>query len=136
MPRSFLRSVLAVVFVSFFFVSFASAQESGGSIIGYASDPDGVPIPGVTVTAESVGMLGSRVAYSDVTGRYRLVNLPPGEYTITYALAGFKTIVREGIAARAGNTFRIDVSLELGGIEEPVTAVSYTHLPLPTTPYV
>ena len=68
MPRSFLRSVLAVVFVSFFFVSFASAQESGGTIIGYASDPDGVPIPGATVTAESEGIGAYHVGNQQVPG--------------------------------------------------------------------
>ena len=128
MLRSFLRSVSVAVLVSFVFVSFASAQESGGSIVGYITDPDGVPIPGTTATAEGDVMIGTRVAYSDVTGRYRLVNLPPGEYTLTYSLAGFKTIVREGIQARAGNTFRIDVSMELGGIEETVTVSGDTPM--------
>ena len=46
MLRSLLRSVSVAVLVSFVFVSFASAQESGGSIVGYITDPDGVPIPG------------------------------------------------------------------------------------------
>ena len=69
MLRSFLRSVSVAVLVSFVFVSFASAQESGGSIVGYITDPDGVPIPGTTATAEGDVMIGTRVAYSDVTAR-------------------------------------------------------------------
>ena len=132
MLRTFLRPILGTVVLSFLFsflfVGFASAQESTGSLIGYATDPDGIPIPGVTVTGAGSQLIGSRIAYSDVTGRYRVINLPPGEYTLTFSLAGFKTIVREGLLVRSGSTFRVDVDMELGGIEETVTVSGDTPM--------
>ena len=55
----------------------------------------------------------SRLGLTDETGYYRLINLPPGNYTVTAELTGFATFKREGILMRAGATFQVDITMEL-----------------------
>ncbi len=65
-----------------------AAQTTGG-IVGRVSDENGAALPGATVTATSRALQGSRVVTSDSTGAYRLNLLPPGDYVLTFELAGF-----------------------------------------------
>jgi len=99
----------------------AFAQTGGGSIRGYVKDEQGGVLPGVTVTATSPEMLGPVTAVTDADGYYRLLNLPPGTYTVTAELAGFATFRREGVLLRAGANFQVDIVMKLGAIEETIT---------------
>ena len=78
-------------------------------------------MPGVTVTATSPALLSPSVAISDAVGNYRLINLPPGTYTLTAELAGFSVFRREGILLRAGANFQVDITMALGTLEETIT---------------
>src|SRR5262245_38539801 len=75
----------------------ASGQTGDGSVRGYVKDAQGAVLPGVTVTAASPALLASVVAVTDASGYYRLLNLPPGTYTVAAELTGFSTHRREGI---------------------------------------
>ncbi|MCH9027889.1 MAG: carboxypeptidase regulatory-like domain-containing protein, partial [Proteobacteria bacterium] len=75
---------------------------------------------GVVVTAESPDFLGTRTSFTNAQGYYRLLNLPPGPCTVRAEIAGVRTIETE-VVMRAGAGFRLDMSLQLGGIEETVT---------------
>jgi len=61
----------------------AEAQQTGSSLRGYVKDNQGGVLPGVTVTATSPNMITTASGVTDETGYYRLINLPPGEYTVT-----------------------------------------------------
>ena len=99
----------------------ASAQSTG-SIAGFVSDASGGVLPGVTVEAASPALIeGARVGVSDGQGRYRIINLRPGVYTVTFTLVGFSTFVREGIELNAGFTAAVNVELAVGALEETVT---------------
>ena len=75
-----------------------------------------------TVEAASPALIeGSRVTISDEAGRYTLVDLRPGDYTLTFTLPGFSTVIREGLDLPAGFTMTIDGELSIGGLEETVT---------------
>ena len=69
-------------------VSPLAAQTTGG-IVGRVTDENGGGLPGVTVQVESPVLQGSRVSTTDADGHYRLTLLPPGEYVLTFQLAGF-----------------------------------------------
>src|SRR5207248_3681762 len=68
------------------------------SIVGTVKDSSGAVLPGVTVEASSPELIEkSRTAVSDGTGQYRIENLRPGTYTVSFILTGFSTVKREGI---------------------------------------
>src|SRR5213594_1127049 len=73
----------------------ALAQSVGattGAINGKVTDATGGVMPGVTVTIASASMQGVRTVVTNEEGTYRFPAIPPGEYTITYELAGFSTV--------------------------------------------
>ena len=99
----------------------ASAQALG-TIAGGAKDNQGAVLPGVTVEVASPALIEKvRTATTDSTGLYRVVNLPPGTYTITFTLTGFNTFKREGVSVSPGFTASIDAEMRLGNIQETVT---------------
>ena len=75
----------------------ASAQ-SNATIAGVVKDSSGAVLPGVTVEASSPALIEKvRTAVTDGAGQYKIVNLVPGVYTVTFTLTGFNTVKREGI---------------------------------------
>ncbi len=75
----------------------AAAQEEA-SITGTVRDTSGAVLPGVTVEASSPALIEKvRSVVTDGSGQYRIVNLRPGTYTVTFTLPGFSVVKREGI---------------------------------------
>jgi len=96
------------------------AQGLGG-LRGIALDAQGGALPGVTITATSPEMLGPQTATTNERGEYRLINLPPGTFSVTAELTGFAATKREGILLRAGATFQVDFTMQLSTLQETVT---------------
>lgn len=103
------------------FVGAATAQTGQGGLRGYIKDEQGAALPGVTVTATSPALIQPTIGVSDAEGSYRLVNLPPGAYTITAEIAGFATSRREDVLLRAGVTFQVDMTMKIGTLSETIT---------------
>jgi len=98
---------------------YAQAQAS---IAGIVRDTSGAVLPGVTVEASSPELIEKvRSAVTDATGQYRIENLRPGVYTVTFALAGFSTVRREGIELAGAATFNVNAELKVGTLEETIT---------------
>src|SRR5438105_3668237 len=75
-----------------------TAAFAQASIAGVVKDTSGAVLPGVTVEASSPALIEkTRSAVTDGTGQYRVENLRPGVYALTFMLAGFSTVKREGI---------------------------------------
>ena len=90
--RAASRLVLLALALAVMVPSLAAAQ----SITGVVRDASGAVLPGVTVDAASPALIEKvRTAVSDGTGQYRLENLTPGIYAVTYTLPGFSTVKRE-----------------------------------------
>ena len=99
----------------------ASAQTTAeGTIRGVIHDALGGVLPGVTVVAASPTVAGSFTSVSDAAGSYRLLNLSPGEYSITAELQGFSKYVRPGIVVRAGLNIAVDIEMKIGAMSETV----------------
>ena len=103
-----------------------SAQVRTGNVYGQVADPDGNPLPGVTVT-----MTGSLTApltsITSAEGRFRFLSLPPAsDYTIKAELEGFKTEIRENIIVVVGANVEVNVTMEMGALEEEVTVTAVT----------
>ena len=97
------------------------AQGGDGSLRGTVRDSQGGALPGVTITATSDVLLSPSVTVTDSAGNYRLINLPPGTFTVSAQLAGFSTARREGVLLRAASNFQVDMTMELGALEESIT---------------
>ena len=113
----FLLSVLLLP--SLLLPSTALAQ---GSISGLVKDTTGAILPGVTVEAASRVLIEKvRTATSDNSGRYQIIDLRPGSYTVTFTLPGFNTVRRDGVTVAGSGTVAVDADLRVGALEETVT---------------
>ena len=100
----------------------AWAQQRGGAIGGVVRDTTGAVVPGVTVEASSPALIEKvRTVVTDATGQYRIVELEPGVYSVTFTLAGFSTSKREGVELTTGFTATINAELKVGDIAETIT---------------
>ena len=102
--------------------------SSEGSIRGVIRDTQGAVLPGTTITATSPTVAGVRTAVSDSQGDYRLLDLPPGEYTLVAELQGFSKISRTGVVIRAGLNVSIDLTLQVGNLSETVMVEADTPM--------
>jgi hypothetical protein len=120
-----MRHVTKVVLVAaiVFFPAIAMAQ----SLTGVVRDDSGAVLPGVTVEATSPALIEKvRSVISDGTGQYRLENLAPGVYSITYALPGFTTVKRDGVQLSTGVTVTLNTELRVSGVQETITVTGET----------
>src|SRR5258705_1721486 len=118
-PR-FARFLLACLALSV--PAIALGQADTGNIAGVVRDTSGAVIPGVTVEASSPALIEKvRSVVTDSQGLYRIVDLRPGMYSVTFALPGFGSVKREGIALTTGFTASVNAELKVGSLEETVT---------------
>jgi hypothetical protein len=110
-----MRRLCLVVFSTFLLSGVGLAQTTtGGSLAGYVTDPQRLPLEGATV-AVSMDEDGRRyVTHTDRAGTYRLLDLAPGTYRLTADAAGFRRLIRDGIQVRVGLSLRLDVAMTLG----------------------
>ena len=92
------------------------------TIAGVVRDPSAAVLPGVTVEASSPALIEkSRTVISDGTGQYRMTDLPPGDYVLTFSLPGFTTVKREGLNVSGSGVIAVNAELRVGALEETVT---------------
>ena len=116
-------AVLALLSVLTFAPRDAGAQSAtSGTIAGTVRDTTGAVLPGVTVEAASPVLIERvRSAVTDDQGAYKLVDLRPGTYTVTFTLSGFATFRREGLELPTGFTATANAEMKVGTLEETVT---------------
>ena len=106
----------------------AAAQEFRGAIEGTVTDTTGGVLPGVTVTVTNAGTAVEQNVVTDDSGRFRVLYLNPGAYTVAAELSGFKKFVRVDNQVRVGDVVRVDVVLEAGGVTETVSVTAQRSL--------
>jgi len=105
-----------------------AAQDISGSLSGTVKDPEGTALPGVAVTLGSTLVPPSTV-YTQPNGLYRFPTLPPGgDYSLTFAVDGFKTLVHEALLIRLGGDTQINVAMELSGLAETIVVTGQTPI--------
>jgi hypothetical protein len=111
----------------------AAGQEFRGGITGTVTDSTGGVLPGVTVTVTNRDTGVLQTAVTDARGLYQVLYLNPGVYDVAGELQGFKKVVRTGTRVGVGDTVRVDVTMETGGITETVHVVAEQPLLNTTT---
>ena len=98
--------------------SVATAQSLAGTV----RDTSGAVLPGVTIEASSPALITRvRTGVTDDTGQYRIADLPPGTYKVSFTLTGFATVVREGVELSGGGVMTIGAEMRVGSLEESIT---------------
>ena len=116
---TFARLLSAALLVVLLLPAPAFAQAA---ITGVVRDASGAVLPGVTVEASSSVLIEKvRSVVSDDTGQYRIVDLRPGTYSVTFTLPGFSTVKREGIELSGDFVATVNADLRVGTVEETVT---------------
>jgi hypothetical protein len=117
-----MRRVLARAAIAFVgLVLMPAAVYAQATITGTVKDTSGAILPGVTVEAASPALIEKvRTAVTDGNGQYRITELRPGAYTVTFSLTGFNTVKRDGINLTGTFTASVDVDLRVGALEETI----------------
>lgn len=111
---------LAVVFAAILLLP--TNAQAQAAIAGVVKDATGGALPGVTVEASSPALIERvRSVISDGAGQYRIIDLSPGTYDVTFTMAGFKPIKRAGLILQGNFTAPVNVELEVGNLNETVT---------------
>ena len=149
-----------VLLLSFCLPTRVSAQVVGATISGTVSDASGSKMPSVSIVITNVGTSIATRTTSMGEGTFNAPNLQPGNYQVSASANGFSTLVRKGITLTVGQELILNLSLQVGSVNEQVTVtaeaptvnlanatisgvieqravselppVSYTHLTLPT----
>ena len=101
--------------------SVAGAQVLG-TVAGNVKDASGAVLPGVTVEVSSPALIEKvRTAVTDGNGQYRIVNLPPGTYAVTFTLPGFSSVKRDALEVSVNFTSTVDAEMKVGSVEETIT---------------
>jgi hypothetical protein len=125
--RGFIR--FAALALTCLCIAPAVAHAQGASIAGVVRDASGAVLPGVTVEASSPVLIEKvRSAATDGSGQYKIIELLPGTYTVTFTLAGFSTVKREDVEVTGSSTAAINADMKVGTVSETITVTGETPL--------
>src|SRR3981081_3177873 len=117
------RSRIALLFaVAIGCLALPATARAQSVFTGVVRDTTGAVLPGVTVEASSPALIEkTRSVVTDASGAYRLVDLRPGTYTLTFSLEGFSIVKRDGVELPSNFTMTMHADLRIGALEETVT---------------
>jgi hypothetical protein len=116
------RTVRLLLISMAFALALPGLARAQSAITGVVRDSSGAVLPGVTVEASSEALIEkTRAVVTDGEGVYRIVDLRPGMYVVTFQLTGFSTLRREGLELPGEFTMTINAQLSVGALEESIT---------------
>ena len=117
-----MRSPVTTLAILVWITLLPSVAAAQAVIAGTVKDVSGAVLPGVTVEASSPALIEKvRAAVSDGTGQYRIEDLRPGTYKVTFTLTGFSAFQREGIELTGSFTATVNAELRPGALQETIT---------------
>jgi len=124
--KSITRAV-SLLTVAFIFSAAVFAQSNTGSITGVVTDPAGAVVPNATVTVTNQGTNEKRTVQADAEGRYEVLSLPGGAYTIEASSTGFQATSLKDLRLAVGDKARADVALTAAGVSAVVEVIDQTR---------
>ena len=122
-----MRRVAKALFVLAGVLLLPAVASAQASLTGLVQDTSGAVLPGVTVEATSPVLIEKvRSGVTDANGRYQIVDLRPGIYTVTFTLTGFATVVREAVELIGTSTVTIGAEMRVGTLQETITVSGET----------
>ena len=119
------RVVLCLAVLSAAVLLFPRTSSAQAAIAGVVKDSSGAIMPGVTVEASSPALIEkTRSVVTDSSGQYKIVDLRPGTYQVSFTLAGFKTVLRSGIVLEGNFTPTVNAELQVGSVAETLTVTA------------
>jgi hypothetical protein len=109
-----------------------SAQETTGTITGAVTDETGAVLPGASVVVKQVATGRTWEFVTTDTGRYTATLLPPGDYEITFQLAGFQPLTVRGIALHVNDRLEINGRVGVGAVSETIDVSAASSFVQPT----
>lgn len=122
------RNLLWAVVLTLLFGQAVIAQVTTATILGRAQDESGAVVPGASISARNTATGLVRNAVTDQQGRYRIQNLPVGNYTVEAELTGFQKTVRSGIDLTVGREALVDLTLQVGEVTQQVVVTGEAPL--------
>src|SRR4249920_1729040 len=117
-----MRALAKILVLLAWVVLIPTAALAQAVIAGTVRDSSGAVLPGVTAEASSPALIEKvRAAVTDGTGQYRIIDLRPGTYTVTFILPGFSGVKIEGVELTGSFTASVDATLRVGALEETLT---------------
>ena len=113
------RKLFVLALLCLAFAAPAIAQVQSGIIAGIVRDEQGGVLPGVSVTLSGADRSATFVTEAD--GRFRFLDLPPGQYKLTSELQGFSRLIREGITVTVGSNVDIPITMRVASLSESLT---------------
>src|SRR5581483_9183183 len=126
--RYLIISLLLFLITGSVFAQGVQTATLEGTVVG----PDGAALPGVTITVKSPRLMGERTGVTTSTGDYRIPGLPPGDYTITFALEGMQTLNKKMTLA-LGLPARADAQMKVTTVAEAITVTAASPTVLENT---
>lgn len=126
-----MKKLQSCVFAIALLVTMASlaAAQNYGELQGYVKGPDGAAIAGAEITVKGPNLLGTEKAMSDDKGYFRIINIPPGRYTVEVSKVGFKNVSYSDVYIRVGGTRTITPALEAATTAEQTITIT-TEAPI------
>ena len=125
--RALTRLLVMVACTAVVYATPALAQQRA-SVTGKVLDPDGLALPGATVTVVEQNTGFSRTVVSAETGGFAVPNLTPGLYSVTAEMDGFGAVKRTALELTAGTELTLELKLQMAGVQEAVTVMAEAPL--------
>jgi len=123
--RDMRRLVMCLIVVSAAVFLVPATSSAQAVIAGVVKDSSGSVIPGVLVEASSPALIEkTRSVVTDSSGQYRIVDLSPGTYLVSFTLAGFKSVRRGNIVLEGTFNATVNSELQVGAVEETLTVTA------------
>ena len=124
-----MRMTLRCVVLGMLFLLLPALAHAQATLSGTIRDTSGAVLPGVTVEAASPALIERvRTATTDGTGQYRITELPPGTYALTFSLSGFSTVKRDGVSVSGSGVIPINTELRVGTLTETINVTGEAPL--------
>ena len=105
-------------------ISNAQTQITTGTIQGTVSDDNGAAVPGASVEVKNTETNFLRTVTTDEEGRFTVLQLPPGKYTVTVSKTGFATLIAENAELTVGRALNLPLTVKVSQVQETVTVTA------------